>query len=140
MRLSRLRFARFRVWTAASVTTGMSHEGATVDGTRAPGRERYGRRRGDEAKASNPQDHSAGYAGGSHVGQTQRPGPEQREKGAQDGDQVKHSFRDETLLLERRDRAHEVADDEPTEKNEIKQLRLTEPAFRNQRQPLTQVP
>src|SRR5437899_963723 len=140
MRLSWLRFARFRVWTETSVITGMSHEGAPVDGTRAPGRERYGRRRGDEAKASNRQNHSAGYAGGSHVGQTQQPGPEQSEKGAQDSDQVNHSFRDEALLLERGNCAHEVADDDPPEKNEIQQLRLAEPTFRNQRQPLTQVP
>src|SRR5438067_902355 len=74
MRLSWLWFARFRVWTETSVITGMSHEGATVDGTRAPGRERYGRRRGAEAKASNRQDHSPGYGGDSHVGAAPQPG------------------------------------------------------------------
>ena len=53
---------------------------------------------------------------------------------------MNHSFRDEALLLERGNCAHEVADDDPPEKNEIQQLRLAEPTFRNQRQPLTQVP
>src|SRR5438132_9717987 len=139
MSVSWLRFARFRVWTETSVITGMSHEGATVDGARATGRERYGGRQGDEAKASNRQDHSPGD-GGVHVGQVERPGPKQSEKGAQDRDQVNHSFRDEALLLEWRNRTHQVADDDPPEKDKIEQLRLAEPAFRNQRQPLAQVP